>query len=498
MGTSVRPGQRWPTRASRLRGPGVAVVALLLVACEAAPTPTPTPTVTTPPAGSPSPGGAAASATPAGTSGAAWIAAGALTTPRVAPNLVVLGDGRVLAVGNDEGCVGSFEGALGDSTAAELWDPATATWSATASLNTPRARAVTVTLPDGRALVAAGANEARWDKHADTLGFQSYSSAWVFDHATARWERTGLLGSARTDAAFAVLSDGRVLVAGGYFADYFRAEDFPWLVGGWTRPDPPVARTDGGIVTAAWPLRGELADVSPPNAPATVFATAELYDPATGTWSRTGPLAAPRYATPAVTLADGRVLVAGQDAPDVRGYEVWSERESRAEVYDPARGRFAVTGPYPDRPEGPAVPAWSAELVALGDGGALLVGGYDGDMPTATTLRYDPTSNAWSETGRLGTARANPTAVSLADGRVLVAGGEDSYGPTASAEVYDPATASWSPAPSMPEPRIGGVGIVLADSSVLIAGGWAAHSHQWGDQLCPSAIADVNRFVPAH
>lgn len=220
------------------------------------------------------------------------------------------------------------------------------------------------------------------------------------------------------------------------------------------------------MVTAGWPICGPLADSGPLQAPATVLASAELFDPAIGRWSSTGPMAAPRFGASAVTLADGRVLVAGMDSAGVRGYGLYVEfGESVAEVYDPRAGRFRVTGEYPELGSyGRRRPAASATLVALADGGALLVGGYGDDgMPITTTLRYDPPSNAWSETDRMRTPRAHAVTALLADGTVLVAGGEDAYGPTANAELFDPATGTWSSAPPMPEPRIGGAAVALPD-----------------------------------
>ncbi len=489
----------------RLRGrrhAAVLVCGVLLAACGSTPSTTSSPTTGSPAPTPAAPGSAGpTSSTPGLPAGATWVAAGELETPRMAPRLVVLGDGRVMAVGNDIDCVAAFPGAPGDSDIAELWDAGTGTWTKTASLNALRAKNAALALADGRVLVAGGATEGRWDKHADKVGFQSYSSSWIFDPQAASWAKTDLMHAARTDAASAVLPDGRVLVAGGYFADLVDVNDYPWLVGGRTGPDVAGGRRVGGAaVTASWSARGPLADVAPPQPPAKVLATAELFDPATGQWSLTGPLAVPRFGASAVTLTDGRVLVAGEDATGVQGYDVYVDTgqigENVGEVYDPRTGRFRVTGEYPGQAGETSVAG--GVLVALGDGGALMVGGYDGDgMPAARTLRYDPASNAWTESGRLGTARAHAVAALRPDGTVIVAGGEDAYGPTASVELFDPANGTWSPAASMPQPRIGGAAAVLPDGSVLVAGGYAAHSHRSGDFLCPPALAPAVRLVPA-
>src|SRR6188508_1361591 len=103
--------------------------------------PVPSPSVvpvatTSPDATSPSPSGSAApsaSPIPVAGPGGAWLPIASMVTPRDDPTTVRLQDGRVLVVGGRGGVVGYQD----DLTSAELYDPATGTWSATGSISKP-------------------------------------------------------------------------------------------------------------------------------------------------------------------------------------------------------------------------------------------------------------------------------------------------------------------------------------------------------------------------
>jgi hypothetical protein len=188
--------------------------------------------------------------------------------------------------------------------------------------------------------------------------------------------------------------------------------------------------------------------------------TAEIYDPRTGTFSRTGSPIGTRWDYTATLLPDGRVLVAG-GSTEKNGL---ADSSPSAELYDPTTGQFAATGPMvADRSDHTAT--------LLPDGRVLIAGGTSADGIAAVAELYDPKTGTFSPTGSMTFPPGyGETATLLADGRVLIAGGLG-FGDPASAQVYDPATGTFSPAGSMTTGRSSHTATLLQDGLVLISGG---------------------------
>lgn len=311
-----------------------------------------------------------------------WTVTGALGVPRTDPTATLLSNGQVLIVGGDRG-EGSPQ-SLGLLGTAELYNPATGTWSKTGSLNTPRDGFTAMLLPSGEVLVAGGVDNA--DNALDT--------AEIYDPIKGTWRDTGSFGGARFDHAATRLADGSVLVAGGSNDDLFLT-----AIGG-----------------------------------------ATLYDPATGAWSGVGGLYTPRAQATATLLANGDVLVAGgfDNLYDPNGGAVDHVSYALADLFDPLT-HWRATAPMNAR-------RYGHSATRLTSGEVLVTGGYDlnAKAELASTELYDPVTETWHTSASMHDARIYHTATRLADGRVLVVGGYARYGGPGlvalkSAEVLQPA-----------------------------------------------------------
>ena len=372
-----------------------------------------------------SPGGTASaspgpSATPASTPSypGTFTPTGSLGPGRAWHTATRLSDGRVVVVG------GSTGGSVGDPTAgsrslasAKIYDPTTGAFAPTGSLATARARHTATLLADGRVLVVGGREER--DGDAGKL-----ASAELYDPTTGAFTPTGSLAVARSGHAAVLLADRRVLVIGGG----------PW---------------DASNVTSTF---------------------AELYDPATATFARTGSLPGSFNVDTVTLLQDGRVLVLGSAMGAAGNAGGTPPVLAAAQLYDPATGSFARTG-SPDMPAGAGDLLAGHTATLLADGRVVVIGGVGSQVSSQV---YDPATGTFTVTGSLIAQRAWHTATRLADGRVLVVGGDGGSGALAYSELYDPPTGSFIRTGPLTSARAGHTATVLEDGGVLAAGGEGA------------------------
>jgi len=334
-------------------------------------------------------------------------------------------------------------------------------WVATGSMSVGRVGHTATLLTDGRVLIAGGSTPEGLTPTTE-----------LYDPATGAWTLTGSMSVGRAHHNATLLTDGRVLVAGGSTPEgpTPTAELYDPATGAWTLTGSmSVGRADHNA-TLLGVGRVLVAGGSTPNGPTP---TAELYDLATGIWAMTGSMNYARAGHSATLLTDGTVLVAGKTNGDT------------AERYDPAAGIWAVTGSM-------NYARWGHRATLLTDGTVLVVGGsgtsfyYYHWEPTATAEAYEPATDTWRVTGAMTDARIGHTATLLANGRILVAGGalgcwpyssQDAgsfpYPQLNSAEGYDPASGTWVARTLMQTGRYSHTATLLNDGRVLIAGGFS-------------------------
>jgi N-acetylneuraminic acid mutarotase len=350
-----------------------------------------------------------------------------LVTGRSQHSSTVLADGRVLLVGGagTNGAAGIFP-----QLTAEIYNPGGGTFTATGGLSNGRLLHAADILPDGRVMVAGG----------QASFINSTNSVEVYDPNAGTWSLAGGQVIGRQQHTTTLLADGRVLVVGGQGA---------------------------GSGTSAQPL--------------SYLKSAQIYDPATHTWSSTGSLTTGRYDHAATLLSDHRVLVTG----GITSGGTSGVTTNSAEIWDPSNGQWTTVNPMITNPNGRRGHA----LTPLPTGQVLVTGGFDTSLPAnylASAEIYDPTLNQWtapspSPAGQatMSSARAYHTATILSNGKVVIIGGRTlTSSLTSTVDGFDPETQSFIPLPDIggngATPRAFHTATLLPNGKIFVAGGQIA------------------------
>jgi len=248
-----------------------------------------------------------------------WASTGSMALARTYFGMVLLPTGKVLAVG---GCTSlNSNGCAGVTAAAEVYDPSTGKWSSTSPMRAARGNLTATLLPNGKVLVAGGINAAN----------NPLATAELYNPSTGKWTPTGSLNVARDEHTATLLATGKVLAAGGENAAGVttnRTELYNPSTGKWAFTGNLNASRLEHTVTRL--MNGNLLIAGGNNVTANgtkVLASAELYNPSTGAWTKTSSMSNARVGHSATLLSSGQVLaVAGSGA---------NTELSSAELYKP-------------------------------------------------------------------------------------------------------------------------------------------------------------------
>lgn len=270
--------------------------------------------------------------------------------PRSQFGVATMQSGDVIVSGTD---------ARGNTTS--IWTPATNAWRAGPEMNYKRGDHAMTTLADGRIMAAGGAVVGRGDFYTNP---DLSRTVEILDPATMLWTMAANMTADRTGFGLATLQNGSVLAAGGMSMQY--------------------------------------------NHPYTT--SAELYDPATNTWTRVASPRSDRLLANAVTLANGSVLLAGGTAntPSSNGHA--------NEIFDPESNSWARGATMTN-------PRNGFGMVALHNGSVLAAGGYSGSSDLNSAEIYMPGSNTWVIIESMYEKRPGCRAALLANGSAIIMGG---------------------------------------------------------------------------
>lgn len=217
-----------------------------------------------------------------------------------------------------------------------------------------------------------------------------------------------------------------------------------------------------------------------------------LYTSKTKLWKEVNALFIDRLDHSAVTLDEGRVMVAGGVAYGSQMYTVFDT----IEFFDPVQQKWTLSKTkLPHSLTGHCA-------VLLGDGTVLFIGGMMNDGTSRSTkacFTYDPATDSFADVAPMNMVRIHHAAVVVPDGRVLVTGGlwapsfddaEDMVNAGVTCEIYDHGRNEWVMGPKMHIRRANHQCIITA-TGVMCFGGERDNPYD-----CEVMSFDMREWVP--
>ena len=330
-------------------------------------------------------------------------------------------------------------------------------FSTVAPLNVARSQHTATLLSDGRVLVAGGEMD----------GGSTLFSSEIYDPVQNTWTVAASLNIARKRHTATLLSNGTVLVTGGLSdaGTVSSAEVFDPGANTWSNTSSmSIARQShtATVLPNGKVLVAGGAKQANGSAGATVAAinSSEIFDPSSNGWTPAPNMAKAHFFHTAILLPNNKVLIASGALTQSPNFTT----NPFAELYDYTTNAWTPGGML-------ATGRSQAVLAQITFGRILVAGGVNGTNRLASAELYDSQANSWSGTGALIVGRSLHTATVLSSGQVLVIAGFNGTDALNSAELFDPSPATWSSAGTLNSARQFHAATLLQNGSVLVTGG---------------------------